>query len=165
MARYTDAWNLLSVGLTGVKCSCPGHSATSLDNYTGASPLHRCTIDGLTGAWLSVVVFSRVNCTGVSPIAPVLVTSDQPVLAFFCCRLCASVKSTKSPLCLSVQPVCIPCVDSCAVFRVCFRIGFRLFLGLSCVGVAPPWLLHAVPRTLGLGVHLGLSQSFSLQEF
>ena len=106
--------------------------------YTSVKPVLAGVCVGSTDAWFSVRVVSRVNCTGVSPIAPVLVTSDQPVLAFFCCRLCASVKSTKSPLCSSVQPVCISCVDSCADFRVCFRIGFRLFLGLSCVGVAPP---------------------------
>ena len=133
---------MLSVGLTGVKCSCPSRSAISLDNYTGASPLHRCTHVDLTGAWISILVISWVNCTGVFQNAPVQVTSDQPAFRFSslgfrllvrctdglilditgltseclcCCRLCASVKPTRCPLCTSVQPVVIYRAVSCAV--------------------------------------------------
>jgi hypothetical protein len=48
--------------------------------YASVKPVLASVCVGSTGAWFSVLVVSRVNCTGVSPIAPALVSSDHPVL-------------------------------------------------------------------------------------
>ena len=107
-----------------------------LDPLWTTAPVYLVEIIGLTGVGFSCAAGSF---SPAQPTCSNLYTSDQ------------SVSYT----------VPFSALFSC----VCFRGCSCLFLGLSCVGVAPPWLLHAVPRTLGLGVHLGLSQSFSLQEF
>jgi hypothetical protein len=54
--------------------------------YTSVKPVIAGVCVGSTGGWFSVRVVSRVNCTSVSPITPVLVTSDQPVVRVLCCR-------------------------------------------------------------------------------
>ena len=48
--------------------------------YTSVKPVLAGVCVSSTGALFAVLVVSRVNCTGVFPITPMLISSDQPVL-------------------------------------------------------------------------------------
>ena len=88
-------------------------------------------------------------------------TLSKPLHRFNRCLLftaagsVTSVRPTSSNLYSSVQPVFIYRADYCAVHRVYFRVYSRWFIGVFCIGVAHPWLLHTSPRILGSGAHLG----------
>ena len=100
-----------------------------------------------------------VGSSGVcTPVEPTLFKPLRRInrcVPFFCCRLCLTGLTDAYEFIYVGSTGDIYCACFCPPLRVCFRSCSRLFLGLSCVGVAPPKLLHDVPRSLGLGVCFG----------
>ena len=153
----------------------------SVIRFAVSGQLHRCSnfhYVGLTGALKSFCspsgqLHRRLDL--ILPNHPVsaiigwtdavsISTSEQPVLASLCCRLCSSVEPTLFKYVRRINRWVISCCVLRCFFAYASALVHALFLGVFSVGVTPHSYSTRHLGLEGLGVHFGLVQVASSGE-